>query len=505
MVITVTNNDNFLSILQKIRSSLDEEFKVTIPVNHPLLDNVLNLRLLKNEVEKSGKKITFEGSDEFSNNLLSNIFGERAAVTTLEVVKSASTTSGFKVPSWPTFNSRFKPRKFAVLFGGFLLLGILAIIALLWIDTNVPRATVSLKFTEESLVKNIAVTLDGKAALIDAPNHILPAQKIVVYATSSAQLATTGKKTEGDYARGKVIIYNKTDSQKTFPKNTLVSLVTTTSCNWWFTLDNDITVPERKVASVSATSEGQTTIYEYGQTKVNVTAKEYGDKFNLSADSQFNVGNESANDFLAKNEADFSGGRQVEVKVVTKDDQDKLLAKVTINLEDAVKLKLATAVPVGMVSATNGVYSKVVGTNFDRGISEKADNLNLTATAVGITYAFKEEDVKSLWQALVTTLLPQNYVLSQTEKELELSLLTTSLDTNKPQLQIKGTSLVVPKYVAADIQTTLAGRSLSDARTYLDSLTNIDTYKIEVWPPVLGLSNRMPKISGHITVEIQKD
>ena len=500
MTINILPTDNFVTIWQKVRGTSESELTLVIPTGHLLLDNSLTLKLLKKEGEAAGKIVSFISDSEGSNSFLSSLFGPLELDSSISVVPEKKT----RLDVLKSLKKRLKTPKFVLLFGSFVLFGVLLIGGLFVATTFIPRATVSLKFSQDTLTKNIVVNLSTTETAINSATQILPAEKIVLYATYSGQLATTGEKIEGDYARGKVTIYNKTDSQKSFSEGTMLSYITTSSGSWYFTLDKDVAVPERKLATTSATPGGEVTSYTYGQAKVAVTAKAYGDKYNLLPDSQFTIGDESSSDFLAKNEESLSGGREVTVKVVTVDDQTKLGEEVQTRLVDLLSQQLSLSVPPSFISAASGASIRVIGQNFDRGVGEKADTLNLTATAEATAFVFKEDDLKKLWQELILTNLPSNYSLSETEKQVDISFLTDTLETNRPQLVLKGTSYVVPKYLTEDIQDSLAGKSISQAKDYLGSLPNIESYKINVWPRFLGLGDKLPRIAKNITVTLEK-
>jgi len=500
MTINVQPGDNFVTIWQKVRGTSESELTIAIPTGHPLLDNSLTLKLLKKEGEAAGKSVNFVSDSDGSNGFLSSLFGPTEA---LPLVNSVSEEKK-RLNLIGSFRKRFKAPKFVLLTGGFIFLGLVLLAGLFAAVTFIPKATVSLKFSKDALTKNIVVNLSTTEKVINSDTQTLPSEKITLYATYSGQLATSGQKIEGDYAKGKVTIYNKTDQAQSFSKGTLISYITTSSGSWYFTLDKDVSVPERKLATTSATPGGEVASYTYGQTKVSVTAKEYGDKYNLSADSQFTVGDESSSDFLAKNEETLDGGREVTVKIVTTEDQTKLGEEVQKQLIDLLSQKLSLSVPPDFISAASGASVRVVGQNFDRGVGERADLLNLTATATATSFVFKEMDLKKLWQELITANLPANYSLSDTEKQIDISFLTDTLETDRPQLILKGTSYLVPKYLTEDIQGSLAGKNLSSANEYLASLPNIESYKISVWPQFLGLGNKLPRVAGNITVVLEK-
>lgn len=123
---------------------------------------------------------------------------------------------------------------------------------------------------------------------------------------------------------------------------------------------------------------------------------------------------------------------------------------------------------------------------------------------MGISYVFKSDDVKSVWQKVIQSSLPTNYTLSDTEKELSIDFSPDTVGGSSPQLLVKGVSFVVPKYLAEDLQRNLAGKSLSSAKSYLEALQGVKTVKIEVWPPIFGLATKMPPRSDAIRVIIER-
>ena len=68
--ITIDINDDVMDTLKKIRELGVSNLIVEVPKNSVLFENALNLKLIRKELEKSGKSVEFETEDEVGKNLI---------------------------------------------------------------------------------------------------------------------------------------------------------------------------------------------------------------------------------------------------------------------------------------------------------------------------------------------------------------------------------------------------------------------------------------------------
>lgn len=201
-----------------------------------------------------------------------------------------------------------------------LLIPIIVLILLGLVYIFIPTATVTIFVEPRVLQNDTEVVADPGITQVDEAGKKIPGSYVETQVTGSDKISTTGKKQVGDPAKGTIVVYNKTNSSKTFSKGTVL----TSQGGIKFTLDNDV-----KVASQSATEEG----ISFGKANATVAASDIGADGNLASGTTFTLSGAGANDASAKAEGNFSGGTSKDVTVVTDADQKKLLANLTASLK----------------------------------------------------------------------------------------------------------------------------------------------------------------------------
>lgn len=365
--------------------------------------------------------------------------------------------SGLKAPSMPRISM---PRMHGRI-GGFVpaaaVLGFLILlVGLMYV--LLPHASVTVYQIAQPVVKTLSVVIDPTATVVAASEGIIPGRKQEQSVTGEKTVPVTGKKNIGDPAKGTVTIYNKSLSSRTFRKGTVI-----TASSLQFTLNEDV-----QVASASE-SVGSIT---FGKASIAVTAAQIGPKSNLAAGTEFSFKDVPTSVAIARNEVALAGGTSKEVTVVTRADYDNFIKLMTTELVDQAKKELAASVGGNEKLIDDTIETSVTEKVFDQEIDEEATELSgkVTIAVSGISYS--DEDVVSLAQGGLTSEIPAGYTFSAERTEARLSDMVVKKDGSiTASADIHGVAL--PTMEAAVIRSALAGKSLSQAETYLRSVTGV--------------------------------
>ena len=506
--IGISINDDVLDVVKKIRAFTGSEVVLDIPDNSVLFENSLNLKLIKKEAEKSGKGVSFETTDEVGKNLIemldplekSMLDEETGFMTQSKDLLSPQTrVRKFKLPkmAMPRLPSG---KKKPVVLGVGLLLATLVTYFVFW---HLPKAKVSLIISSSPLVKSVTVNLSSEASSIDASQRTLPGKVATSSFSASASADTTGTKTVGEKAKGEVEVVNKTDSEKTFDKGTVIKLVTSGE-SLRFVFDEEVTVPAKTETPSADPTEPP--IVTYGKATVDVTAEDIGSKYNVDGDENFEIEDFDTDDFIASNDDGFEGGSSKTVKTVAQKDLTDLSNALFESSKAQGLTDLKSTVGGQRLLDSSVTYTKTKE-EFDKKVDDEADKvgLNLTIGVSGLTY--DNSELNKLLDELLTEFVPEGFELSGKDSNIEVEVLnapTTGVQVKTLELQVKIKAFVVPKIDEAEILKNLKGAKIDDVKQYLSDIKNVESYKIDLWPKFSFILKRFPSREDKIELVVER-
>ncbi len=506
--------DGLFEALRKIEKQLPESgrLELTIPDGSPLLNSLLTLKVLKKEAKKLGLDLELETADPRGQNLLAALtpaepqttapsgFGFQEGVDIYSEVGQAAEESGRKIIK---FLKSAGMKKF-LLFSAVGLAGVGAIFALL---LTVPKATVRLTVKSEALVQSFELTASPSATAVDREKRILPAVLVEVEEKGEQKAEATGQKEKGTKAAGEVTIYNWTDDDKTFAKETVITLIRVEGEKLKFLLDEEMTVPAQ-TASVSATPEERTTTYIPGKKDVSVTAEKIGPEYNLAGDSQFSVAGLSTDEFLAQNRDTFAGGKKEEITVVTSEDQNRLLTRLQDELEKKAREDILSRTVGDQKLAEEAIGYEILGQTFDKEVDEEAEEFKLDLRLKGSGLVYSQTQLEELVAALLAENVPKDYGLSDKDLVTEVSAakMEEGEDGGKMlKIITKTKASVVSKIDEHRLKEDLVGRDLGSAQKYLESVPGVSAVEITVFPPLPGPLTRLPRLTSRIEILLKQE
>lgn len=358
-----------------------------------------------------------------------------------------------------------------------------------------PKAKVTVFIDLRVLEKDSQVTADPSINQVDEVNKVIPGKIVEVTVSDSAKDQATGKKQVGESAKGKVILYNKTNSSKNFSQGTIM----TGGGNLKFSLDTSV-----QIASQSSTTGADfATIIKPGKTDpVSAAALAIGPEGNLSAGTELSVAGFSQEQVVARVDTAFSGGVSKDVTVVTSDDQKKLLAKLTSDLRKKAKDEIQGKLSGDQKILEEALSEEIIKKTFSKNVNDQAQEFNLSLTVRFGGTSFSEGDLKAMVSKLIETNVPEGF-------ELDLSRTETQADVSKLE---KGGKLVflakfraklMPKLDQSKLKKELVGKTPQEAAEKLKTYESVIGSDIAITPslPVRFLQ-RLPLLEQRISLEV---
>lgn len=380
---------------------------------------------------------------------------------------------------------RFFPKSFTVLV---ILSGIvLCFILLLGAYMFLLKADVKIFVEPKVLEKDAQVVADPNQKTVNEDGKIIPGQLVDVEVSGSAKDSASGKRQIGDPAKGTIVVYNKSSDSQTLSKGTKIA----SSGGIKFTLDTSVTI-----ASQSASDSGIT----FGKANTTVTAASIGADGNLSSGSDFTVTGYSSDKLAAKSEGNFSGGTSKDVTVVSTEDQQRLLAKLSSDLRQQAQQKLQEKYPNKKI-LQEALLENITKKSYSKNINDQASEFSLNMSVTYKGTAYDDADLKTIVSKLVNTQVPDGFTLdiSATETQADVSKLEKD---GKLIFLARFKAKLLPKIDTDKIRDQIKFKTPSEVEDLLKGMDNVLGSEIRLSPDLPKPLQRLPVLARNIKIEV---
>ena len=404
-----------------------------------------------------------------------------------KIIRSLLTGSSLRQKFYSDLSGRRRKLSLLLVAGAVVLVASVAGAIFLSAST---KAEVSITLRTIPLSKELVITLDAEAEKTDPETNTLKAEIVEREVSGSKEIPTTGKKVVGDHAKGKVIIFNRTGSVKTFPEDTVLLGPN----NVKFTLTEEV--------SIASSSSGADYSIQPGKAEASVISVEIGSEYNLEAKTEFSVANFDKLSYVSSNDQAFSGGSSREIQAVSKEDRLKLENELTQELQEQIKDQLTKTdegtnkfIPTDKYEAKNKEFSADV--------NEEALNLTLTMTLSTTMLKYGNEELVPIAQAQLQSSLPEGAVLR--EEKTAIHPKEVKQEKDAPIILIATmTSEAIPKLDKEMIASLLTGKTTDQANSILRDKQEVASYEVVIKPSLSKtLFGRMPKKTENISIQIK--
>lgn len=437
------------------------------------------------DVAKNSPSIEASGDEEQVEEMDSEEKMDQDLVSNIEEVPIERETAVVEVP-------QFSPKKFfSPIFRflgkikskgtGSVLLTIGVLLIILGAYLFFPKADIKVYVEPKILKEDAQVTADPAQKTVDEERKIIPGQIVQTEVSGTDKASATGKKQIGDSSTGTVKVINNSSDAQNFSKGSTISYN-----NIKFTLDSIV-----NIASTSATSANKST------STVKVTAVNVGADGNLPSGTQFS-GLSSQVAILA--EGNFAGGTSKEVTVVSSDDQQRLLAQLSSSLRQQAQQKLQDQYKTKKI-LQEALLENVVKKSFDKGINDQASELLLNLTVNYKGTAFDNGDLRTIVSKLVTTQVPDGFLLDLSDAETQADVSKLEKD-GKLIFLARFKAKLLPKIDTDKIKNQIKGKSLNEAVNIIKSLENVLGSEISITPKLPDFLQRIPFLEKNIKIEV---
>ncbi|MBI2031467.1 MAG: baseplate J/gp47 family protein [Candidatus Levybacteria bacterium] len=357
---------------------------------------------------------------------------------------------------------------------------ILGLVLIILAYVFIPRATVSIGI-DPKIVKQDQNIIFSTSSKTDPSNNIVSAELVSISEEGTITTSATGKKEVGTKAKGTVTIFNNSSKTETLPSGTKL-----TSANGpEFTTDKSVTVASASGDIFTGTTPGKANI--------SVTSSEIGNEYNLPSNTKLSVSGSST--IAAKNDDPFSGGTKKEIKVVSKEDIEKLTEELPKNLEKKAKDDLSKKISDDKVLLPQFINQSLKDKDFNKDVGDEASQVTLKAVVEyqGISYAKK--DLLIFSDTLVRNQASADLVIDPDNLRVEVKDIKQT-DDNETSANLNIIASLKPKIDETKLKKDLAGKSFENAEKLILEINQVSDVNFSLNIPFLP--KRIPFMAGSI-------
>lgn len=479
--IILDKNDTLLSCLNKVLTVSEEELKIVIPEDSILFRQKNNLKLFLKNIRNSGKLFKIETNSTIGKEFLKDLHSEEDQTPVFhefideakeEEIVETNENRRFELKDKKGFKFDFSKITFKIpsIFNKklqFLSLGVLGLIILgfggyfFLISSN--KATVILKVSSERFVKSFEVKLSS-ISNTDIGNKTLKVSKMSQNYETSKDIPTTGKIDGGTKASGEIRFSNSTDKDISLSSDKKLIFKDSGNKELVYFLTKSVSVPKRTLTSTNPDT------YVSGEVVSEARAADFGSSYNISAGKNLSIDSYETSELKGVVSSSFDGGLKTSLNAVSETDMKNLS---NLAIED-LKQNTQNLNQVGNVFLRNTQLYNITEEKFSHKLTEPTDILKLTQK-VNLSYLqYSEQDAKNFVQALVSGLVPEGYELYGKDLQIEIGVLSLVNALGSPNDEANGQltirSYKIPVIDSKLVAENLAGKNVSEAKEYLDSL-----------------------------------
>lgn len=333
-----------------------------------------------------------------------------------------------------------------------------------------PTATVTITPGSETISLDMQVIADPNAASVIVENSIVPAVRVQITIEETGTVETTGvQDAENVLSTGSVVFINQTDAEVLIPAGTTVS--TSTGTPILFQTTAEATMPSG--------------VGQQMEVPIQALASAAGSAGNVDRGLINTVIGELADDLTVRNLNPTSGGASSAVRVVSVEDQERLLGIVRQQLQARAYTEMLS-----QLSESQSIILETIrigeetAAEYSAAAGDVADNLSLSVTAVVEAVAVEERYDRQIAVAGLNARIPRGRALRADTVAVTRGAVQDVDADGRVYYSISASGLVVGQVNVALLQERLIWMNTESAVRYLNAEVDLD----DNTPPQIALT-----------------
>jgi len=513
-------NDEVISVVQKVKRSGSAEVVLVIPKSAKIFSNLTNLKLVREQSARLGKRISVATADE-KGRMLARRAGIsltmlRAVGPDVSGVRKRVRMSNAAVDLKHDDKNKKKPEpqpvaepapsitsehELSELIGpemsdenitlpkpvhiplsrykNAFISAVIILVALSIVFLYVlPTASITVTPRVEALSRDLEILVDSQAATPDITTLTIPGEMVEEEFTSEQTYPVTGTKRVGEKASGFVTLYN-------FSNNSLILRSGTTRLEadgqtFYFLQDVGSLRPTLRSGSNFEVDPSSLT------DPVPIVAADAGTDFNLPEGTRFEIHNEvfghQPEILYAVNANPISGGTDEEVKVVSEEDIANARKGLVSEFQKQLSEKLALRPQESLVLADNAISVDVLEETFSHPIGAEAQELTIFEKARVKSLVYNEDYARDLIMERIVRLLPDNKELLPSNQSLSTEYISLDLDSGAGTLQVHFNSEIGFNLDKEVLSRGLSGKTENEVKEILLARPEVSGVSVNLSP-----------------------
>ena len=355
----------------------------------------------------------------------------------------------------------------------------------------IPKATITLEISAEPFSHKFQLVLADKNDKEAAGQNVFNGRFVSVEKSLTQTFAATGSKNNGNKASGMVTIYNYTRGTKPFGLRAQTRLQAPDG--QIFKLQDELLI-----ASASVGASGKLLP---GRASVRVEAAEGGTQGNLEAGTKFTIpglGTVGIDMVYGQNDNPFTGATDAESKMISEEDiklaQDSISKNVFVDAEAELQKQIGRKEELIPALIKNDIINIVPS-----GAAGTArDNFDLNIQVRSWTLLPDKGQLDKIMQNTINSVVPANRELTvPTLQGVKIVLENADFDAHIIDFTVDIDGSVAPKISSTELAESLANRSLKSVEALFNSIPDIISNKITLWPFWV---KKMPLLESNIKI-----
>lgn len=501
-VIHLAQNEEITIIINKIRKTRFSKIFLVAPEGALLLKSPINLRILKDEIERRGIDFVLITQDiaaialskKIGIKCSSNIFPEKKEKENLTgkilekepPIKIARSQKKFfedKKNNDSEKLSSAKPREWRILnlrLAGSLISAAIFASALFFASRFLPSANIAVLAKKNSAEETISVEI---ASNIENPDSgKIPCKFIETKENFSKDFPSTGEKTVQQHSKGKITIFNEWDSSPlSFKKGANV----VSEDGKIFELQESVLIPGfSRIGGQDAP----------GKATAKIIASQPGSEYNISPQKFYFpslIGSARYDTIYGRAAVALSGGAYQKEKVLSKEDIARVNQEIAVQFQQIKKENFN--LKDSEIIIEDSIEKEILNLSFSAKEGEKTENFNVSAIISGksaiVEKSYLENFIREVKGAEFSI---ESLEIESFEKKSNGGIIT---------MRISGSDQKILN-LSLDIKEKITGKSLEEAEKILGSLGIIDDISFKLWPFWV---NKIPNNRNKINIFLDRN
>lgn len=539
-------DDEITGIIDKVRSAPESIVALVLPKRAPVLQSIVNMKLLKRSADQADKKVVLITSEPsllplagtagifVAKNLQSRpVLPSAAVVPSKEPISADEPMEEVEIdPNTPIGEAAGLPaeqppividnsskstnlspsvsaamgkagkkakdgkgksklsvpnfNKFRVLLIAGAALLVLALLGWYWAYFIAPKAVVHIKGETSDVLLNLPIKADTAATAVDLENKIVPAKSSELKKSDSEKVPATGQKDKGNKASGTMTLKNcsQSDGEIKIPAGTGVS-----SGEFTFITQAAATLP------ASVFSGGGSCLTS--SKDVAVLAQNAGDKYNVSARSYTVAGFSAVN----ANGSAMTGGTTQLVKVVSAGDVENAKQKLASKqnaVNEELKSKLKSE---GYVAVSETFEARAPAYKASPEVDSEANEVTVSADTTFTMLGLREDELKKLVEEEAKKQIDTSKQAIMSTGLHEATFTIGAKKNTRTDLNFQTKVVAGPEINQDQLKQELAGKKRGEAEQLIASRPGVKEAKIDLKPFWIY---SVPKKVSKITIVVEE-